>query len=150
METPFSDLVLNIIQTSGKVAVRFKYENVLPEHLLLALIDECLKNPVEAAIVLKTFKELNIDLFDLIQDIETSFDDTQAYVIEGRIPISKKAEMILKLSFLEAKIFRSDIINAEHILLSYLRGQPPFYENILVPKYGLIYNSAKACVKRLI
>lgn len=122
----------------------------MPEHLLLALIDDCLKKPTESEIVLQAFKQLNVKLFDLIEDIEASFDHTQTFAVEGKIPLSKKVEMILKLSFLEAKTLRSHTINAEHVFLSYLRGQTAFCENKLTPKYGLTYDKAKDCIKGIV
>ncbi|WP_295650602.1 Clp protease N-terminal domain-containing protein [uncultured Mucilaginibacter sp.] len=142
----FTDLVRDIIQTSGKVAVRYKYDHVDTEHLLLALIDECLKNPVGGGIVLKIFRQLNVNLFDLIEDIEGTFDDKQESVFAGKIQLTQKVILILKLSYLEAKISQSETIYPEHILLSYLKSGTTFSKDKLTLKYSFTYDRVKNCI----
>ncbi|HEY9002172.1 MAG TPA: Clp protease N-terminal domain-containing protein [Mucilaginibacter sp.] len=73
----FSDLVRDIIHTSGKLAAQFGYDYVDSEHLLLAIIDESLKDPKGGGVVLKTFKQLDVDIFQLIECIERTFDSTK-------------------------------------------------------------------------
>jgi ATP-dependent Clp protease ATP-binding subunit ClpC len=149
METAlFSPLVESIIQASGKLAVKLNYESIVPDHLLLSIIDESLKTPTNN-ILLKAFKHLNINLFNLIDDIEQSFDKYEKREINDRIPFSRGTEHILKLSFLEAKSLNSLFIEAEHLLLSYLRADDTFSKDVLQPKHALTYDKVKEAIKFL-
>jgi len=150
MEKHFSDATRAIIQTSGRLATQFKYESVEPEHLLLAIIDESLKNPAEGAMILAIFKRLNVNLFNLIEDIESSLDVAKTTSPKtDRLPLSKQTEKILKISYLEAKIFRSHNIRPEHILLSYLRNGSAFTEETLKSKYNMTYQNVHDTVEQI-
>jgi len=140
MEALFSDQVRDIIQTSGKLAVRFRYDYIGPEHVLLAIIDESLKNK---NVVLDILKGLNVNLFNLIEDIEASFDNSKSSAAKSSLPLTKASEKILKLSYLEAMRFHSIFIETEHLLLSYLKHDSAFCERVLTVKYGLTYEKAK-------
>jgi len=140
----FSDLVRDIIHSSGKLAAQFGYDYVDSEHLLLAIIDESLKDPKAGSVILKTFKQLSIDIFQLIESIESTFDSAQTSIILEKIPLTNKAELILKMSFLEAKLLQKwYCIEAEHILLAYLKVGTPFSKNELTVKYNLTYDRVK-------
>ena len=41
----------------------------------------------------------------------------------GNMPLVKQAEKILKITYLEAKIFKSPVIGTEHLLLSILKDE---------------------------
>jgi ATP-dependent Clp protease ATP-binding subunit ClpC len=58
------------------------------------------------------------------------------------IPLLKQAERIIKMTYLEAKQFKSVIIGTEHLLLSILREDNSVASSIL-NKYGLIYDNVK-------
>jgi ATP-dependent Clp protease ATP-binding subunit ClpC len=58
------------------------------------------------------------------------------------IPLLKQAERIIKMTYLEAKQFKSSIIGTEHLLLSILREDNSVASSIL-NKYGLIYDNVK-------
>ena len=146
MQYDFSDTTRAVLQTSGRLAVQYKYESIEPEHLLLALIDESLKNSSSNKVVLAVFKHLGINLFNLIEDIEESFDRSRSAEVGNAIPFSKRTEFILKLTAPEAKKLFSDEIYTEHILLSYVRCQSAFFEAVLKPKYNLDYQDVKAAV----
>ncbi|MBV8389812.1 MAG: hypothetical protein JO080_08440 [Mucilaginibacter sp.] len=146
----FSDLVRDIIHTSGKLAAQFGYEYVDSEHLLLAIIDESLKDPKAGGVVLKTFKQLGIDIFQLIESIETTFDPNQTSIIIEKIPLTHKAEFMLKMSVLEARSLQKfHIIEAEHILLSYLKVGSDFSKNELTGKFNLTYDRVKDFIIKL-
>jgi ATP-dependent Clp protease ATP-binding subunit ClpC len=50
----------------------------------------------------------------------------------GSIPLTKQAEKVLKITYLEAKIFKSDVIGTEHLLLSILRDEDNIASQILM------------------
>ncbi|MEO6150377.1 MAG: Clp protease N-terminal domain-containing protein [Mucilaginibacter sp.] len=150
METAyFSDIVNDVLRTTGKLAVASKCDHIDSEHILLAIIDESLKNADKNCITIKVFKLLNINLFELIEDIESAFDKTENLAVSDKLPFSKKAEMILKHSFIEAKIYHSIFIDIEHVLLAYLRRDSLFLEKTLIPKYNLTYKRVKESIAKL-
>jgi hypothetical protein len=53
MEKSFSPFAENIMQTSGKLAIRFGYDHIYTEHIFLAVIDESLKNANGQNLVIK-------------------------------------------------------------------------------------------------
>ncbi len=149
METAyFSDSVSDVIQASGRLAIQFGYDVILPEHLLLAIIDESLKQPVKGDIVLKVFKHFHINLFELIEDIEQTFDTGTSSTSIEKIPYNNQTQYIIKLSFFEARKSKDHIIGVEHLLLSYLQAQTVFL-NILSGKYRLSYAAVSDYLRQI-
>jgi ATP-dependent Clp protease ATP-binding subunit ClpC len=60
----------------------------------------------------------------------------------GNIPLTKQAEKVLKITYLEAKIFKSDLIGTEHLLLSILRDDDNIASQILL-QYNITYDIFK-------
>ncbi|RZJ19544.1 MAG: ATP-dependent Clp protease ATP-binding subunit, partial [Acinetobacter sp.] len=60
----------------------------------------------------------------------------------GNIPLTKQAEKVLKITYLEAKIFKSDLIGTEHLLLSILRDDDNIASQILL-QYSVTYEIFK-------
>ena len=68
---------------------------------------------------------LNCDLQKLRKLVEGSVRPSAAKPggSSGNIPLVKQAEKILKITYLEAKVFKSAIIGTEHLLLSILKDE---------------------------
>src|SRR6185312_7400496 len=64
----------------------------------------------------------------------------------GSIPLTKQAEKVLKITYLEAKIFKSDVIGTEHLLLSILRDEDNIASQILM-QYNVNYEIFKSEVE---
>jgi ATP-dependent Clp protease ATP-binding subunit ClpC len=62
------------------------------------------------------------------------------------IPLTKQAEKVLKITYLEAKIFKTDIIGTEHLLLSILRDEDNLASQIL-GQFGVTYEIFKSAVE---
>ena len=60
----------------------------------------------------------------------------------SNIPLVKQAERVLKLTYLEAKLYKSPMIGTEHLLLSILKNEDNVACSIL-NKYGVIYENVK-------
>jgi len=149
MEKHFSPVGKAVIQTSIRLAGQFRYRAVVPEHLFLAIIDESLRNPADAQIILNVFKQLNVDLFSLIEDVESFLDSSNLPFVADRIPLSKTTESILKASCLESEILRTGNIEVEQILLAYLRNDSAFSEGILKSKYNITYKNVQKIIERI-
>ncbi|MFN5885593.1 MAG: Clp protease N-terminal domain-containing protein, partial [Bacteroidota bacterium] len=62
------------------------------------------------------------------------------------IPLTKQAEKVLKITYLEAKIFKTDIIGTEHLLLSILRDEDNLASQIL-SQHGISYDIFKSAIE---
>jgi ATP-dependent Clp protease ATP-binding subunit ClpC len=118
MEAKFSPRVRDVISYSREEAIRLGHDYIGTEHLLLGLVREGEGKAV------KTLRSLDVDLIRLKKSVEDAIRNTATHKnITGNIPLTKQAEKVLKVTYLEAKIFKSDIIGTEHLLLSVLRDE---------------------------
>jgi len=63
-------------------------------------------------------------------------------ISQANIPLTRQSEKVLKITYLEAKIFKSQLIGTEHLLLSILRDEDNIATQIL-NKFEVNYDSIK-------
>ena len=136
----FSPKVKEIISHSREEALKFGHDYIGTEHLLLGV----LKEPNSLAV--RVLESLNIDPEHLKSAMEDSINqDTDnlptAYNI-GNLPLTRQAEKVLKVTFLEAKLLKSEIIGTEHILLSVLKHKDNLAARILL-QFDVTYDVFK-------
>ncbi|MFT5844709.1 MAG: ATP-dependent Clp protease ATP-binding subunit ClpC, partial [Saprospiraceae bacterium] len=119
MDAKFSKKVRSVITNSREEAVRLNHGYIGVEHLLLGII---LENDCMAV---KILESLDVDIKKLRNLIELSTKSSTPSVTGNKntIPLVKQAEKILKITYLEARLFKSAIIGTEHLLLSILKDQ---------------------------
>ena len=119
MDTNFSQRVKDVISFSREEALRLGHDYIGTEHFLLGMIRE------GDGVAIKILNNLNVDLVELRKLIETSVKSVEKTAKPmnslGNIPLVKQAEKTLKITYLEAKLFRSNLIGTEHLLLSILK-----------------------------
>ena len=71
------------------------------------------------------------DLYKLKKAIEDTVRTSGGTLTIGNIPLTKQAEKVLKITYLEAKLYKSDVIGTEHLLLSLLRDDDNIAAQIL-------------------
>jgi ATP-dependent Clp protease ATP-binding subunit ClpC len=141
MEAKFSPRVKDVISYSREEALRLGHDYIGTEHLLLGLIRE------GDGMAIKILKGLGVDTARLRKSVEDSVKGTSSTTVNlGNIPLTKQAEKVLKITYLEAKIFKSDIIGTEHLLLSILRDEDNIASQIL-QQYNVNYDTFKAEVE---
>lgn len=141
MEAKFSPRVKDVISYSREEAIRLGHDYIGTEHLLLGLIRE------GDGKAIKTLKALDIDSIRLKKTIEDAIKGTATNNTNlVNIPLTKQAEKVLKITYLEAKIFKTDIIGTEHLLLSILRDEDNLASQIL-SQYGVSYDIFKAAIE---
>ena len=137
MEAKFSPRVRDVISYSREEAIRLGHDYIGAEHLLLGLLRE------GEGKAIKTLKSLDVDLNRLKKSIEEAIRNTATHKnITGNIPLTKQAEKVLKVTYLEAKIFKSEIIGTEHLLLSVLRDEDNIAAQIL-NQFAVTYETFK-------
>jgi len=133
MEAKFSPRVKDVITYSREEALRLSHDYIGTEHLLLGLIRE------GEGMAIKFLKSLNVNLVELRKSVENAVKGSVNNVSNlNNIPLTKQAEKALKITYLEAKIFKSDIIGTEHLLLSILKDEDNIATQIL-NQYGINY-----------
>ncbi|NTW74735.1 MAG: ATP-dependent Clp protease ATP-binding subunit [Chlorobiaceae bacterium] len=133
MEGNFSNRVQDVIRLSREEALRLGHDYIGTEHLLLGLIRE------GEGIGARILKNLKVDLINLKQKIEESTHQKVAAAQMGNVPLTKQAEKVLKITYLEAKICKSNVIGTEHLLLSILKGEDNIAAQIL-EQLGVTYD----------
>jgi len=133
MEGNFSNRVQDVIRLSREEALRLGHDYIGTEHLLLGLIRE------GEGIGARILKNLRIDLSGLKQKIEESTHPKVSETQMGNVPLTKQAEKVLKITYLEAKICKSNVIGTEHLLLSILKGDDNIAAQIL-EQFGVTYD----------
>jgi ATP-dependent Clp protease ATP-binding subunit ClpC len=137
MEAKFSPQVKDVISFSREEALRLGHDYIGAEHLLLGLIRE------GDGMAIKILKSLGVDTTKLRRSIEDAVRGTSSVTVNlGNIPLTKQAEKVLKITYLEAKIFKSDLIGTEHLLLSILRDDDNIASQILL-QYSINYEIFK-------
>jgi ATP-dependent Clp protease ATP-binding subunit ClpC len=96
MEGNFSNRVRDVISYSREEAVRLGHDYIGTEHLLLGLIRE------GEGIAVKILRNLECDLLELKEAVEETVRSTGSGASVGNIPLTKQAEKVLKITYLEA------------------------------------------------
>ena len=118
MEAKFSPRVKDVITYSREEALRLGHDYIGTEHLLLGIIRE------GEGTAVRLLKSLGVDLVELRKTIEQSIGTGNHKVSNlANIPLMKQAERALKITYLEAKLFKSAIIGTEHLILSILKDE---------------------------
>lgn len=121
MDTNFSPRVKDVISFSREEALRLGHDYIGTEHFLLGMIRE------GDGVAIKILKSLEVDLVELRKLIENSVKSVEKSGKPlnslGNIPLVKQAEKTLKITYLEAKLFKSTVIGTEHLLLSILKDE---------------------------
>ena len=134
MEAKFSPRVKDVIAFSREEALRLGHDYIGTEHLLLGLIRE------GEGMAIKFLKSLNINLVELRKSVENAVKGNAGSVSNlNNIPLTKQAEKALKITYLEAKIFKSEIIGTEHLLLAILKDEDNIATQIL-NQFGITYD----------
>jgi ATP-dependent Clp protease ATP-binding subunit ClpC len=137
MEAKFSARVKDVISYSREESLRLGHDYIGVEHLLLGLIRE------GEGIAIKIIKQANVDLKELRKELESKLPtNTGKPANSGNLPLMKQAEKVLKITYLEAKLFKSNMIGTEHLLLSILKEEDNVASQVLT-KFKIDYEYVK-------
>ncbi|MFY0593998.1 ATP-dependent Clp protease ATP-binding subunit [Roseivirga sp.] len=138
MEAKFSNRVKEVISLSREEALRLGHDYIGTEHLLLGMIRE------GEGVAVSILKKLGTSLEELREAIERATKGTANHNVKNlaNIPLTRQSEKVLKITYLEAKIFKSQLIGTEHLLLSILRDEDNIATQIL-EKFDVNYEVVK-------
>lgn len=138
MEAKFSNRVKEVISLSREEALRLGHDYIGTEHLLLGMIRE------GEGVAISLLKKLGVSLDELRVSVEQATKGTAISNVKNlaNIPLTRQSEKVLKITYLEAKIFKSQLIGTEHLLLSILRDEDNIATQIL-EKFDINYEVVK-------
>jgi ATP-dependent Clp protease ATP-binding subunit ClpC len=138
MDAKFTPRVRDVITYSREEALRLGHDFIGIEHILLGLIRAPESNAV------RVLQRLEVDLDELRRSVEGSMEPASANrpSDKEKINLVKQAEKMLKITYLEAKLFKSQSIDTEHLLLSILKDEDNLATRTL-RKFHVDYDSVK-------
>ncbi len=127
MDNNFSTQVKEIISYSREEALRLGNDFIGAEHLMLGLIRD------QENTAIKVLRQLNVNLGELRKEIELAVKDKSGKNIANinSLPLTKQAEKVIRVTVLEAKAFKSPMVETEHLLLSILKNKENIATQIL-------------------
>jgi ATP-dependent Clp protease ATP-binding subunit ClpC len=132
--------VKQVIAKSREEAIRLGHDFIGTEHLLLGIVSE------KDSLAVRVLESLDVDSGELRQTLEESVQKIPAAATTlnvGTLPLNKQAEKVLKVTFLEAKMLKSEEISPEHLVLSILKHKENPASKIL-HQFDIDYDIYKA------
>ncbi len=136
MKNNFSSRVQMVIQFSREEALRLGHDYIGTEHLLLGLIRE------GEGIAVEILRNLGSDLDEIKRAVEDAVKSTGETMTIGNIPFTKRAEKILKMAYVEAEKYKSDIIGTEHLLLALVKEKDGVAAQVLM-NFEITYDAVR-------
>ena len=134
MKENFSKRVQLIIKQSKEEAIRLGHSYVGSEHLLIGLLKE------ETGLAKKVIDVFDIDSNDMIAMIEDMIKSSGGTMTLGHLPLTRRAERILRNAYSEASKRGESIADDEHILLALLLESEGIARDIL-KSFSLDYDT---------
>lgn len=140
MEAKFSNRVKEVITLSREEAMRLGHDFIGLEHIILGMIRE------GEGVAISLLKKLGVPMEDLRKSLEHSTKATSGHTVNIKnlthIPLTRQSEKTLKVTYLEAKMFKSELVGTEHLLLSILRDVNNVPSQVL-NKFDVSYDVVK-------
>ncbi|MGA3013201.1 MAG: ATP-dependent Clp protease ATP-binding subunit [Bacteroidales bacterium] len=144
MEAKFSQRVKDVLIFSREEAVRLGNDYIGLEHLLLGIIRE------GEGLAIKILNTLGVDLNDVRRKIESAVASNKEKPSNpDNLPLIKQSERALKITYLEAKWFNSELIGTEHLLLAILKDENNIVTKLLTGK-NVTYDIVKEEIRSII
>jgi len=144
MEARFSPRVKDVISYSREEALRLGHDYMGVEHLLLGIIRE------GEGMAIKILKNLGVNVPDLRKQIEGAIKVSTGKSLNlNQIPLVKQAERALKVTYLEARLFKTNLIGTEHLLLAILKDDDNIVTKTL-EKFNVSYSIVRDELKNLL
>ena len=121
MDDNFSPRVKDVITYSKEEALRLGHNFIGTEHLMLGILRD------GGGKAISILNSINVDLEELRRKVEilnpAVLENGQELQNKKNLHLTRQAERALKTTFLEAKLFQSELINTAHLLLCILRNE---------------------------
>ncbi|HEY9595121.1 MAG TPA: ATP-dependent Clp protease ATP-binding subunit, partial [Spirochaetia bacterium] len=123
-------------------AKRFHSDQLLPEHIILALLKD------GEGVAVKALQRIKVDAAEMQAEIEKSLPKGKGGLILGDVPPSKRGQKILEDSAEEARNMGHEYIGTEHLLLAAIKEQGSIVARYLA-RYNVTANSLREAVLQI-
>jgi len=137
MTNKFSFRVQQVMQFSREEAMRLGHDSIGSEHLLLGIIR------LGEGMAMLVITGHGCDADELREALEETSGNSASTMKLGNIPFSKRADRCLRLSYIEAKNYNSEIIGTEHLLLALAKVHEGLASQVMIG-FNISYESIKA------
>ena len=136
MKENFSKRVQNILKNAKEEAIRLGHSYVGSEHLLLGILKEGSGRAFEI------LAGLVGDVHELQGEIEELVRSSGGTMTLGHLPLTRRAERILRTTFTEAKGFNEEVGDDIHLLLALVKETEGVASEVLT-HFGIDYSTIK-------
>jgi len=140
MKENFSKRVQLIIKRSKEEAIRLGHSYVGSEHLLLGVLKE------DSGLTKKIIDIFDIDSNEMITMLEDLIKSSGGTMTLGHLPLTRRAERILRNAFSEASARGDSIADDEHLLLALLLETEGMANDIL-KAFSLDYDTVNDLIE---
>ncbi len=117
MDGNFTPGLQEVIKYSKEEAIRLGSEYISAGHLLLGVLRR------GEGVGIDVLKSLKVNISKLKDTLDYELNSDVISFSKTNIPLSKTAEKIIKVTYLESKLYKSEKIGSEHLILSILRDE---------------------------
>lgn len=117
MDGNFTPGLQEVIKFSKEEAIRLGHDTIYIGHLLLGVLRR------GEGVGVDVLNSLQVNFKKLKTCLEKELNNAPLSIISTNLPLSKSAEKVLKVTYLESKLYKSERIGSEHLILSILRDE---------------------------
>ena len=143
MNNKFSFRVHQVLQYSREEAIRLGHDAIGTEHLLLGILR------LGEGMAIRILHTLGCEPSELQETLEETTGSGSSAVKIGNIPFTKRAERALKVSYLEAKTYNSEVMGTEHLLLALAKDEEGLAAQVL-HGFNINYDAIKGELNNLL
>ena len=143
MEAKFSDKLRDILSYSREEAIRLGNDTIGIEHFILGI----LRDGDSSAITIMNYYSINLKALKI--KVEKAIMTSNKVDESTDLHFLKQAEKCLKRTYLEAKIYKTEEINSEQLLLAILRDEDNIITH-LFEQFGVDYQMLSSEIKTIL
>ncbi len=125
MDSQFSPRIKDIIAYSREEAIRLGNDFIGPEHLFLGILRD------GEGMATEILEGMGIDLVEVKKQIEHKIRSSRKIDLDAQVAMTKAAEKALKVIYLEARSFKSQLANSGHLLLALLKDSDNLVSSLM-------------------
>ena len=146
MDTEYSKDLQLVLNRSRREAMRLNNNSVSPAHLLLAILAD---THGKGSMIIESAVK-GVDLYNLRTGLSEFLVNRERQ--GGEITISELASRVIKLSVLEARLLRKQVVDVEHLLLAIFHNSEVKTMPYMQPFFaaGVNYETLLNCVKYML
>ena len=142
MTNKFSFRVQQVIQYAREEALRLGHDAIGTEHMLLGLLQ------LGEGTAIRILQQLGVDLEEVRETLEEAIESPTTTMKMGNIPFTKRAEKVLKVSYIEGKNYSAENISTEHLLLALVKDEEGLASQVMT-SYNVTYETVKTVLDQM-